>query len=576
MKHSVQGLRDDLTQFQTLLGEGTLLSFSMEERESLLAESHKHLRKLESLAQGFLSIGLLGGTGVGKSSIMNALAGSEIASTSYRRPTTDQVLIYHHAASFMPANLQKTSVPWREITHQADAIQQILLCDLPDFDSLLGLHREHVIGFLEHLDVLVWVTSPEKYADERFYAFLREVPKAKQNFYFVLNKADLLFEGQSMETGYDQLAKVTANFQQYLIGNGVSHPLIYALSAEQILKLQTAAPWNQFVSFRHQIFQHRDIKEIMAIKAANLDMEVQQLLSMLDKEAFNLASVRQILGEFIEKLEKERAEWIAIGEQAFDLWLKSQLKKDVSFWVGDIASLVGPGHVLATLFRGWQEWIKRETAKDAGSKLLLEGMGGSSLRRHLERLDDGMAHRMLSRGLPAVFKKQLGTILDPTSQWEDLRSRLNYFVEMWLVNARAPSFGGFRIVQYLAYALLIVFLLLAVGGEAAWRAFLVSPSWSGFLSLMSGIVNSLFSPAGLAALGSYILLNLFFAFRFYGRYKKLLQRHTQKFIESLKLELRKVWEGELDSIIDHLKDYDQELHAQLSAIESLHEKRQRD
>jgi len=576
VKQSVQGLRDDLSHFQTLLSEGALLSFSVEERESLIAESHKHLRKLEDIAEGFLTIGLLGGTGVGKSSIMNALAGLEIASTSYRRPHTDQVLIYHHAASFMPASLQKTSVPWREITHQADAIQQILLCDLPDFDSLLDLHREHVIGFLEHLDVLVWVTSPEKYADERFYTFLREVPKAKQNFYFVLNKADLLFEGQSMEIGYDQLAKVTANFRQYLTGNGVTHPLIYALSAGQIVESRPAAPWNQFASFRQQIFQHRDIKEIMAIKAANLDVEVQQLLSMLDKEAFNLASVRQILDQFVEDLEKERAEWNATGEQAFELWLKSRLKKDVSFWVGDVSALVGPGHVLATLFRDWKEWIKRETGKETGSKLLLEGMSGSSLRRQLERIDDRMAHRVLSRGLPAVFKKQLGTVLDVPSHWEDLRNRLHYFVEMWPANANVPSFVGFRTVQYLAYVSLSLFLIMAVGGHAAWRTFLASPGWSGLAGLLAAIVSNLFSPAGLAALGSYMLLSLFFALRFYGRHKKLLRRHTQKFIESLRLELGRVWEGELDSIINHLRDYDRELDAQMSAIEALRKTRKRD
>jgi len=576
VKQSVQSLRDDLTEFQTLLSEAALLSFSAEERESLLAESHKQLSKLESLAEGFLTTGLLGGTGVGKSSIMNALAGSEIASTSHRRPHTDQVLIYHHAASFLPVTLQKSSVPWREITHQADAIQQILLCDLPDFDSLLELHREHVIGFLEHLDVLVWVTSPEKYADERFYTFLREVPKAKPNFYFVLNKADLLFEGQSMETGYEQLAKVTANFRQYLTANGVSHPLIYALSAGQIINAQATAPWNQFASFRQQVFQQRDVKEIVAIKAANLDVEVQQLLSILDRETLNLASMRQVLGQYIEDLEQERAEWVAIGEQAFDAWLKGQLKKDALFWIGGMTALVGPGHVVATLLRDWQEWVRRDSAKESGSKLLLEGMSGSSLRRQLERVEDRMAHRVLSRGLPAVFKQQLEAVLDVSGLWEDLRSRLHYFLELWPERAGAPSFAAFRSLQYIAYFLLTLFLLLAIGGPEAWRAFLANPGWSALAGVLTAMIGNLFSPVGLAALGSYILLNLFFALRFYGRYKKLLQRHTQKFIESLKFELGKVWEGELDSIINQLKDHDRELEMQQSAIKSIHEKRKRE
>ena len=63
--------------------------------------------------------------------------------------------------------------------NEAEAVRHLLLCDLPDFDSLLTGHREQVVQFLEHLDILVWTTTPEKYADERFYAFLREVPKAR-------------------------------------------------------------------------------------------------------------------------------------------------------------------------------------------------------------------------------------------------------------------------------------------------------------------------------------------------------------------------------------------------------------
>lgn len=576
MKQSVQSLRDDLSKFQNFFGQGTFLSFSAEEREALLAESNKYLRKLESLGEGVLTVGLLGGTGVGKSSTLNALAGAEIASTSYRRPHTDQVLIYHHASSLLPIELQKAAVPWREITHHADSIKQILLCDLPDFDSLLGAHREHVLQFLEFLDVLVWVTSPEKYADERFYVFLREAPKAKQNFYFVLNKADLLFEGQSKEVGYEQLTKVTANFQHYLTDNGVSHPLIYTLSASQMGDGQSQDPWNQFSSFRHQIFQHRDIKEISAIKAANLDVEVQHLVSMLDREVFNLASARKILKSFLEELERDRAEWVTMGDQAFDVWLEGRLKRDYSLWVADFGPLIGPGRALAAIVHEVRKLAKKNVERGTGPELPVESMSGTALRRGLERLDDRMTHRMLSHGLPAAFKERIELVLDSRSHWDNLVNRLNYSVQMWLASSRVPAFGAFQSVQYLTYFLLTVFFLLAIGGEPAWQGLIANPSWAGLARLTTRMIQNLFSPIGLAGLGSFVVLNLFFAFRFYSRFKKLLQRHTQKFIESLKLELQRVWEGELDSVILQLKDYDRELEENMSAIESLHEDRKRD
>ncbi len=212
---SSQELQNDLRRFQTLLHQGDFLSLSGEEKERLLGESFNLLRKFDALAESSLVVGLVGGTGVGKSSLMNALACAPIAATSHRRPHTDQALIYHHAATPLPDSITSSPYPHREISHQAETVRHILLCDLPDFDSLLTGHREQVIQFLEHLDILVWVATPEKYADERFYAFLRQVPKARRNYYFVLNKVDLFFRNGEPGTGHSQLDTVMARFSRH-------------------------------------------------------------------------------------------------------------------------------------------------------------------------------------------------------------------------------------------------------------------------------------------------------------------------------------------------------------------------
>ena len=197
MTHPVQSLQEEIDQTIHLLDLSLLFSFTREERDDLRGKATDLSKKLASVEGGFLTVGLLGGTGVGKSTLMNALAGSEIASTSHRRPHTDDILIYRYVEATAVPNLTLAEIPWREITHQEKAIRQILLCDLPDFDSLVGEHSRRALDFMEHLDVLIWVTSPEKYADGRFYDLLEQVPKARQNFYFVLNKVDLLFDGNS-------------------------------------------------------------------------------------------------------------------------------------------------------------------------------------------------------------------------------------------------------------------------------------------------------------------------------------------------------------------------------------------
>ena len=570
MADSIRDLRDDLVRIETFLTDGSFLSFSPEERASLIADSHKYLRKLDGLAEGFLTVGLLGGTGVGKSSLMNALAGSEISSMSHRRPHTDQVLVYRHRSADVPLLLRQTTVPWREITHEAETIRQILLCDLPDFDSLLGAHREHVLRFLEHLDVLVWVTSPEKYADERFYAFLRQVPKARQNFYYVINKVDLFFDEQPPGTGYEELAKVTTIFHRHLSENGIEHPLIYALSARDVIQSGSASPWNQFPTFRHQIFQHRDVKEVMTIKAANLDVEVQQLFSILEKEVSSLAAVRQIIKESVDELEGEREQWIETGKEVFNVWLGSHVKREAFTRLADLSPLVGPGYGIGIAIQESRGWLKREE-KDAVTALSSDKGVIGSLKRRMERVEQRVVNRLLRSGLPSELIKRTGGLLDVEREWEGLLRRLHEFLEMRLESSRVTRYAGFRVIQYAIYLILLLFLIVALGGEA-WSVFVAEPGWSSLGIVFLTVIGSLFSPYGLAALGSYILLHIFFGFRFYSRYKKMLQRHAQKFIDSLQYELEKVWEDELNAIISRLADYDQQLEAQISSISVLRER----
>jgi len=584
MKNSIHELRNDLIQIRAFLNQGSFLSFSAEERRSLIESSEKLQQKLDAVSESFLTVGLLGGTGVGKSSIMNALAGEPISSVSHRRPHTDQVLIYRHIQADLPPVLRRITdqgervVFWHEITHEADAIRQILLCDLPDFDSLAGEHHERVLRFLEHLDVLVWVTSPEKYADARFYEFLSKVPKAEQNFYFVLNKADLFFHGQSPDIGYDQLARVTARFQQHLEENGFPHPLIHSLSAAEAARPPATAPWNQFPSFRHQIFQHRDAKEVMAIKAANLDVEIGQLLSMIEQELSHLEVLRGALLSFITEMEKNRTEWVRAGNESIGLWLETHLRNQTFSRLVDPSPLVGPGYTIAILIRDWQRKRRSEDEKDILSELFREEGPIVSLHQHLERVENRMAYRLLADGLPASYLDQLKDDSNTNAKdgWEDLKERMQYFVRVRILQQDGRAFRGFRGMQYLTYSFLFAFFLLAMGGKATWTDLLTHPSWSNLAGLVSSVIVTIFSPAGLAGLASYVVLNIFLGFRFYGRFKKSLQRRTQKFIESLKLELGKVWEEELDAVITRLSHYNQELEAQVSVISLLQETRKKD
>ncbi|MFP3927858.1 MAG: GTPase, partial [Desulfobacteraceae bacterium] len=130
MKTSPPAIKKDLQGLIGLLDRESLLSLTNEEQERLQEEAGELLDRLESLEGEFLTIGLLGGTGVGKSTLMNALAGADIASVSHRRPHTDHVLVYRHQEAPSLPEPPPETVPWHEITHHADQVRNILLCDL--------------------------------------------------------------------------------------------------------------------------------------------------------------------------------------------------------------------------------------------------------------------------------------------------------------------------------------------------------------------------------------------------------------------------------------------------------------
>ena len=81
MEPFVKKIRADLNRTCRLLDDGVFLSFTPEESRQLQTEGQTFLHRLDTMETGFLTVGLIGGTGVGKSTLMNALAGKEIAAS---------------------------------------------------------------------------------------------------------------------------------------------------------------------------------------------------------------------------------------------------------------------------------------------------------------------------------------------------------------------------------------------------------------------------------------------------------------------------------------------------------------
>jgi hypothetical protein len=183
----------------------TLVSRAREWFERAHAEgwlSDGDLRRFESLerrtpAELFaedgarpLVVAFFGGTGVGKSSLLNRLAGEPIARTGVERPTSREVTIYLHesvALAELPPELPVEHV--RVQRHQADDRRGIMWIDAPDIDSTHEANRQLALAWLPHVDLLVYVVSPERYRDDVGWRVLRQRGH-KHGWMFVMNRWD--------------------------------------------------------------------------------------------------------------------------------------------------------------------------------------------------------------------------------------------------------------------------------------------------------------------------------------------------------------------------------------------------
>jgi GTP-binding protein EngB required for normal cell division len=138
-------------------------------------------------------VALAGATGSGKSTLFNALSGSEVSSPGVRRPTTGVA----HATTWGEQDADRLldwlEVPRRHRHAPEPALDGLVLLDLPDHDSVRLEHRLEVDRLVGLVDVLVWVLDPEKYADAAVHdRYLRPLASHAGVLLVVLNQVDRL------------------------------------------------------------------------------------------------------------------------------------------------------------------------------------------------------------------------------------------------------------------------------------------------------------------------------------------------------------------------------------------------
>ncbi|WP_084342684.1 GTPase [Janibacter corallicola] len=201
---------------------------------------------------GHTVVALAGATGSGKSSLFNTLVGADVATVGMRRPTTSTPTAAVWGTEPAGELLDWLSVGSRHQVppDEGDDLDGLVLIDLPDFDSRQVEHRAEAERVLELVDVFVWVTDPQKYADavlhEDYVGVLREYGAVTV---VVLNQVDRLPRG-----GADE---VSADLSRLLTRDGLTDHEVIATSTLSGAGTQTLRARLQEAVERSDASRHR-------------------------------------------------------------------------------------------------------------------------------------------------------------------------------------------------------------------------------------------------------------------------------------------------------------------------------
>ena len=171
------------------------------EAETLIERAGERLQ----LSAAHTVVTLAGGTGSGKSSLFNALAGATFSPPAVTRPGTRSAHACVWGMQGAAPLLDWLGIERRYRYARASALDAgeaalsgLVLLDLPDHDSVAAGAATAVDRLISQADLMVWVLDPQKYADAAVHnRFLAPLARHAGVTTVALNQCDLLTPQQA-------------------------------------------------------------------------------------------------------------------------------------------------------------------------------------------------------------------------------------------------------------------------------------------------------------------------------------------------------------------------------------------
>lgn len=258
-----------------------------------------------------LHIGIFGRRNAGKSSLINAITGQDLAIVSdVKGTTTDPV---KKAMELLP-------------------LGPVVLIDTPGLDDegLLGQKRmEKALQALRQTDIVILTIPADAALDGLEKTLIQEAKKRGLPFFVVLNKTDLLADkkqieekekeiAQALSIPLDVIVEVSADKNEGIhvlkekLANGIpkeqERPLIHDLLSPGdlvvlVVPIDSAAPKGRLILPQQQVI--RDSLEAGAVPVVTRDSELAQALQSLGKKPRLIVTDSQVFGTVAKIVPKD-------------------------------------------------------------------------------------------------------------------------------------------------------------------------------------------------------------------------------------------------------------------------------